>query len=489
MNLSELINSIGVIQVTGNFSDSDVTSIEYDSRKVAKDSLFVAIKGFTVDGHKFISDVLNKGAIGVVLENDSGLPDELFGHSGAAKILVNDSRIALAELSHYFFGSPSDKINLIGITGTNGKTTVSYFVKNIFETAGRKTGLTGTIANYIGDKKIGSKLTTPESSDLNELLKEMYDDGCESVVMEVSSHSLTLKRVYGLKYNYALFTNLTAEHLDFHHDFENYLNAKKILFDTLSTESIAIVNADDPYSDRIISDCNAKIYKYGSSSDADFKILDIRYDLNGTSFTINYNDNVYSVETTLIGEFNAYNACAAFAVSKLNGLQDEKIVEGIKTTQQVPGRFEVIRGGLKKVIVDYSHTPDSLKQALTAIRKLNKDNSKVITVFGCGGNRDKLKRPEMGKIATEMSDEVVVTSDNSRDEDPFEIIDEIKKGVSKKNYKVIENREEAIKTSIEESDDNSIILIAGKGHEDYQEIKGVRTHFSDKEIAEKYLRI
>ncbi len=489
MNLSELLNSLSVIQVAGNFSDSDVTSIEYDSRKVSRNSLFVAIKGFTVDGHKFIPDVLNRGAIGVVLENESGLPDELFGHRGAAKILVNNSRVALAELSHYFFGSPSDKINLIGITGTNGKTTVSYFVKNIFETAGRKTGLTGTIANYIGDKKIDSKLTTPESSDLNELLKEMYDEGCEDVVMEVSSHSLALKRVYGLKYNYALFTNLTAEHLDFHHDFENYLNAKKILFDTLSAESIAIVNADDPYSERIISDCSAKIFKYGSSSDAGFKILDIRYDMNGTSFTINYNDNVYPVETTLIGEFNAYNACAAFAVSKLNGLPDEKIVEGIKTTPQVPGRFEVISGGIKKVIIDYSHTPDSLKQALKAIRALNKNNSKVITVFGCGGNRDKLKRQEMGRIATEMSDEVIITSDNPRDENPFEIIEEIKKGISKKNYKAIENREEAIKASIEESDDNTIILIAGKGHEDYQEVKGVRTHFSDKEVAEKYLRI
>ncbi len=489
MKLHELLNSITVIQVAGNVRDDEVISIEYDSRQVKKDSLFVAIKGFKVDGHKFIPDALNNGAIGIVLENDEAVPEQLFTHSDAAKILVKDSRAALAQLSHAFYGTPSDKINLIGITGTNGKTTTTYFIKNIFERAGRKTGLIGTIANYIGDKKIETKLTTPESSDLSKLLKEMYDEGCSDVVMEVSSHSLALKRVYALKYNYALFTNLTAEHLDFHHDFESYLKAKKILFDSLSTESVAIINADDRYSERMISDSNAKIYKYGTSPDADFKILDVRYDLNGTSFTINYNENIYPVETTLVGGFNAYNACAAFAVSILNGLPGEKIIEGIKTTPQVPGRFEVISGGAKKIIVDYAHTPDSLMQALKAIRDLNKSNAKVITVFGCGGNRDKLKRPEMGRIASELSDEVIITSDNPRDEDPFAIIDEIKRGVSHGNYKVIENREEAIKTSIDESDDNAIILIAGKGHEDYQEVKGVRTHFSDREVAEKYLRI
>ena len=488
MELSKLLNNIQAIQVAGNFNvDEQVSSIEYDSRKVKEKSLFVAIKGFNVDGHKFITGAVNKGAAGIVLQDDNAVPDEFLSANKVSKILVENSREALADLSSAFYDHPSDKLNIVGITGTNGKTTVSYLIKNIFEYAGRKTGMTGTIANFIGNEKIVSDLTTPESSELNQLLKEMYVEGCSDVVMEVSSHSLVLKRVYGINFNFAVFTNITAEHLDFHHDFESYLKAKKIFFDSLSGDAIAIVNSDDNYTGQIISNCNAKIYRYGYSSSSDFQISDVHYDLSGTRFKINYANKTHPVKTSLVGEFNAYNSCAAFAAGVLNNINEEKVIEGIKSASQVPGRFEVLSGKNKKVVIDYSHTPDSLEKALKTIHGLNKNNSKVITVFGCGGNRDREKRPVMGRIAAELSDEVIITSDNPRFEDPFAIIDEIKKGINKNNFTVIENREDAIAKSIVNNDD-AIILVAGKGHEDYQEVNGVRKHFSDKETVQKYLK-
>jgi UDP-N-acetylmuramoyl-L-alanyl-D-glutamate--2,6-diaminopimelate ligase len=455
---------------------------------VKNDSVFAAIKGFNADGHKFIPDALNSGAIAIILDNEENTPDELYKHGGAAKILVNDSRTALAEVSDYYFGHPSTKLNLIGITGTNGKTTTSYFIKNILETAGYKTGLLGTISNFIGDKKIDSKLTTPEANDLNEMMFQMVNEGCVYAVMEVSSHSLALKRVYSLYYSSAIFTNITAEHLDFHHDFENYLSAKKILFDGLDVSAFVVYNSDDNNSGEVLKDCKSKRYSYGTLSGSDFLIKQIQYDLNGTSFIINYNAADYRITTSLVGEFNAYNATAAFALTKLHGVKEDQIIEGIKTTPQVPGRFEVISKENKKVIIDYAHSADSLEKALKTVNKLNRDKAKVITVFGCGGNRDKLKRPQMGKVASELSDEVIITSDNPRNENPYKIIDDIRSGIVKKNYNVIENRKEAIKHAINNSDSSSIILIAGKGHEDYQEIKGVRNHFSDREVAENYLQ-
>lgn len=487
MELTQLINSVKTIQVIGEVQRQDVSGIYHDSRKVISNSVFVAIKGFNTDGHNYILDAVNKGAIGVILEDNNVVPDEIFIHSGAAKILVSDSRKALAEISRSFYKEPSLDLKLIGITGTKGKTTTSYFIKSILETAGSKTGLVGTIANYIGDKQLKSMLTTPESDDLNELLFEMNKENCGYAVMEVSSHSLVLKRVYGLKFAAAVFTNITSDHLDFHENFENYLNAKKILFDTLDSDAFGIYNIDDPNSTVFISGSGANLYSYGCSKEADFYLKDIKYDLNGTNFTIEYNGIEYKINTSLIGQFNAYNACAAFAAAVLNGIKPETAVSGIQNTRQVPGRFEVISRGKKKVIIDYSHTADSLEKALTALKEISADSAPVYTVFGCGGNRDKTKRPVMGKIASEMSDKVIVTSDNPRFEDPFEIIEDIKKGINKNNYTVIENREQAIRTAIENSEEDAVILIAGKGHETYQEIKGVRNHFSDKETAEKYL--
>ena len=282
-------------------------------------------KGYSVDGRKFIPDALNNGAIAVVLDQNNIMPEDLFLHNNAAKILVNNSRIALAELSGIFFNQPSEKLELIGITGTNGKTTTAFIIKNILEFAGYKSGLMGTISNQIGDKVVKSKLTTPESLELNQLLAQMVEENCDYAVMEVSSHSLALNRVHGLNYRTAVFTNLTNEHLDFHPDFESYLEAKKILFDELSEEALAVYNSNDSSSLKMLQDCSAKKYSYGVKQ-SDFLIKDIEYDINGTSFTIDYKNETYPISTSLVGEFNAYNACAAFAVAKLNGIDDDKII-------------------------------------------------------------------------------------------------------------------------------------------------------------------
>lgn len=487
MELTALLNSVNVVQVLGEVQRQDVGSIEYDSRKVKKNSIFVAIKGFNTDGHKFIVESINKGAIAVIVEDDSAVPVEIFTHSKAAKILVKNSRIALAELSKGFYKNPSLKIKLVGITGTNGKTTTAFYLKHIFENTGHKSGMIGTIANYIGDEVLDSKLTTPESNDLNEYFQRMISKNCTHAVMEASSHSLMLNRVYGLEFNCAVFTNITSDHLDFHGTFENYFNAKKTLFDNLDSNSFAVINADDLNAAKITANSKAQISTYGKSKSVDYKIYDIRFDLNGTSFKIKNNNNDYSINTSLIGTFNAYNATAAFAAARALEIDAEDIVKSIETTPQVPGRFEVIGKGAKKVIVDYSHTADSLKQALSAIREIVKTEKKVITIFGCGGDRDKTKRPEMGKIASELSDEIIITSDNPRTENPFKIIEDIKLGIIKKNFKVIENREEAIALTVSSSPEDSVILIAGKGHETYQEINGIRNHFSDQETARKYL--
>ncbi|MEO8233170.1 MAG: UDP-N-acetylmuramoyl-L-alanyl-D-glutamate--2,6-diaminopimelate ligase, partial [Ignavibacteriota bacterium] len=382
---------------------------------------------------------------------------------------------------------PTSKLKLIGITGTNGKTTTTFILKNILQSAGFKTGLVGTISNYIGDVKVDSKLTTPESNDLNSMFYDMIQAGCSHAIMEVSSHSLILNRVYGLDFSAAIFSNITSDHLDFHRSFEEYLKAKKILFDGLSSNSFAIFNSDDANSQEIVKDCRGKIVTYGVSDNSDYQIKNINYDLNGTDFIINQNKVDYKIHTTLIGTFNAYNAASAFAAAHSLGIDANKITEGIKSAPQVPGRFEVMGTGKKKVIVDYSHTADSLEKALLAVREIVKNKNQIVTVFGCGGDRDKTKRPIMGKIASELSDKVIVTSDNPRTENPFEIIEDIKFSIDKNNYEVEENREEAIVKAIRTSNDDAVILIAGKGHENYQEINGIRNHFSDKEIALKYL--
>lgn len=487
MKLSELINNIKVIQITGKAEGKEIEKISIDSRSAGSNSLFIAIEGYKTDGHKFITDAINNGATAVVLQNNDLVPEQIFDHTGCIKIVVPDSRKALAEIANEFYNRPSAKLKLVGITGTKGKTTTAFYIRNIFEHAGFKTGQLGTIANFIGSKEFKASLTTPQSHEINELLSEMVAENFTHCVMEVSSHAALLNRVDGLDFNAGVFTNITSDHMDFHKTFENYLEAKKVFFDLLSSDASLIYNNDDVSSENIILDSKAAPVSFGKKDNSNFRIYNIEYDLEGTTFDLNYNGKVYSIETGLVGEFNAYNASAAFAVTVSLGVDPVIAAEGIKLTPQVSGRFEVIAKGNKKVIVDYSHTSDSLKQALKAIHHIVKGTRPVHTVFGCGGDRDKTKRPIMGGIAAEMSDKAYITSDNPRTENPFEIIEDIKVGIKTENFIVIENREEAIKTAIQNSEDNAVILIAGKGHESYQEINGVRSHFSDQEIAEKYL--
>ena len=487
MKLSELLNKVKTIQVVGNAELKEIEDITIDSRTVKKNSLFFAIHGEKTDGHKFIPEVLNKGAAAIILQYADAFPDQLFAHSDCVKIVVEDSRKSLAEFSNVFFGEPSKKLTLVGVTGTKGKTTTAFYVKNIFEQAGYKCGLIGTIANYIGDKEVKTMLTTPQSHEINNLLSQMVADGCKACVMEVSSHALILHRVDYLDFNVGIFTNITSDHMDYHKTFEHYLNSKKILFDTISSTGKVIVNADDPSANQIVKNSKAHKYFYGNKNKAEFKVENVEFTLEGTTFDVNYNGKQFHFSTKLVGHFNAYNAASAFAAAVVSGIDPETALKGIKTTPQVPGRFEVVSKKNKKVIIDYSHTSDSLKQALIAVHHIVKDERPVYTVFGCGGDRDNTKRPVMGGIASEMSRYVFVTSDNPRTEDPNNIIDQVVEGITKDNYKIIENREEAIRSSIFESEDNAVILIAGKGHENYQEINGVRKHFSDKETAEKYL--
>ncbi|MBN2571497.1 MAG: UDP-N-acetylmuramoyl-L-alanyl-D-glutamate--2,6-diaminopimelate ligase [Ignavibacteriales bacterium] len=502
MNLLKILNSIEVIQVTGNPELKEIANITSNSNDIIENSIFVAIKGFKNDGHKYIPQAIEKNVDAIILENENGLPEHLFLHSGCVKILVKNSRKALAAISNVFYNEPSKKIKLIGITGTKGKTTTSYITKNILETARLKTGLIGTIQNLIGEQIIKTSMTTPEANSINQLFAQMVEERCSHCVMEVSSHALDLFRVAFLDFDVAVFTNLTSDHLDYHINEENYLKAKKILFDNIKSDGFSIYNNDDKNAIKIISDTKAKRFSYGVRGNNNLIIKNFEYDLDGTRGEIIVSDKTYKFKTKLIGKFTVYNVAAAFSICYNLGIDIDTILDGIKTTPYVPGRFEVISNKNKKVIIDYSHTSDSLQQALQSIHHIVEDDRPIYTIFGCGGDRDRTKRPIMGSIAASMSKKVIVTSDNPRTEDPMEIIKDItrginsdnysvienrEEGINSDNYSVIENREEAIKDCIQNSEDNAVILIAGKGHEDYQEINGVRLHFSDKEIAYKYL--
>lgn len=487
MRLDQLINNISSVSILGFPETKEIGNITNNSAEVNNKSIFIAIKGFKTDGRKFITHAISNGAQAIVMEEDNETPDDLFLKNDVVKIVVNNSRRVFAELSCVLYENPSKELKLIGITGSNGKTTTAFYIKNILETAGYKTGLLGTIANYVGDEKIDSSLTTPEPNKINQYLRNMVDSNYTHCVMEVSSHSLALDRVYKLDFDYALFTNITSDHLDFHSDIDNYLKSKKILFDSIKSSGEIVFNKDDEKWEQLLMNNDRSLHSYGVGLDTEYSITNIEFDLNGTSFNLDLNEKSYHIETQLIGKFNAYNAAAAAAVCLLEGIEIETVIEGIKTTPQVPGRFEVISSGSKKVIVDYSHTADSLQKALESIHHVAKGERPIYTVFGCGGDRDRSKRPVMGRIASELSDTIYVTSDNPRTEDPLQIIEEIMTGIEGKVAVINPDREEAIKNAICNSEENAVILIAGKGHEDYQIINGVKNHFSDKETATKYL--
>ncbi|PIO48726.1 MAG: UDP-N-acetylmuramoyl-L-alanyl-D-glutamate--2,6-diaminopimelate ligase [[Chlorobium] sp. 445] len=473
-----------------------IESVAYDSRKVKNGTLFVAIKGFKTDGHLFIDKAVQSGASVVVCEE---LPMQRAAE--CVYLRVESSRRALARLAKAFYGDASDKLTIIGVTGTNGKTTTTFLIKSILDANGIKSGLIGTIEYQIGNEVIEAERTTPEALELHEFFDKMINAGCTHCVMEVSSHSLALHRTDGICFQVGVFTNLSRDHLDFHGAMENYFNAKKILFDGLDAQATAVTNWDDPYGKRIVSDCRAAIISYsvsgeephGTPSHGDETTLCakvLNYELGATSVMLSVRGETHIHAFGLIGKFNLYNILAAYGATAALGLSHNAIVHGISKCKGVRGRMEQIWSKDHRcAIVDYAHSPDALENVMRAIREVMPKEGKLITVFGCGGERDKGKRPQMGRLAEQLSDIVILTSDNPRGEDPETILDDIEAGMSKsKTHYRIAERQEAIKKGIELLQQGDVLLVAGKGHETYQDIQGVKYHFDDRELIEKFFK-
>ncbi len=483
-NLNVLLGAISVLETQGEISEHmHISAIEYDSRKVKEDALFVAIRGLKTDGHRFIEKAVEAGAVAVICEE---FPKTL--DSSRVYVRVENTRIALALLAKRFYDNASDKLVMIGVTGTNGKTTTTMLIHSILTNAGVRAGLIGTIAYKIGDETLEAERTTPEAVELHTFFDKMITAGCKACVMEVSSHALALHRVYGIRFNIAVFTNLSRDHLDFHGTMENYFRAKKILFDSLDEKAVAITNRDDMYGESIVADTKATVVRYG----IDETIADVRakvhsFQLFGTSVTICASDGEHVETIKHIGKFNLYNVLAAYSAGRAMKFSHEEVMQGIARCEGVPGRMEQVWSKDHRcAIVDYAHTPDALLNVIRAIKEIKSPEAKLITVFGCGGDRDKGKRPLMGEIAERESDIVILTSDNPRTENPDTILDEIEAGMTKtKRYYRIADREAAIRRGISLIGQGDVLLVAGKGHETYQEIQGVKYPFDDRAVIRK----
>ncbi|MDI6766563.1 MAG: UDP-N-acetylmuramoyl-L-alanyl-D-glutamate--2,6-diaminopimelate ligase [Bacteroidota bacterium] len=499
MTLAKLLDGIKVSKMFRTLygqklptQDIDISHIQYDSRKIRFGDLFIAIHGKESDGHTFIEQAITNGAKVVVVEDDAALPDSFFLHSGVVKIVVPNCRIALSQLSANYFDRPAKKMKMIGVTGTNGKTTTTHLIKSILEMSGEKTGLIGTIQYSIGDQILPATHTTPESLELNELLDRMARSGCSSVVMEVSSHALHQHRVDGIGFKAGVFTNLTQDHLDYHGSMDEYFKAKMILFENLSSDSWAIVNVDDEWGTKLTKLTKAKTITYGITTSAIVEGKNISPSISGLKFSIIYETKETLIESQLIGQFNVSNILAAYSVGIALGIPQQTICTALGSIKNVPGRFEriVSRKGWTAVI-DYAHTPDALEKALRAIHGVFDKNNRgrIITVFGCGGNRDRGKRPKMGNIASSLSEITIITSDNPRNENPDLIINEIHEGI-KSGLKVYRepDRRKAILMALDTAKSGDVVLIAGKGHEIYQVIKDEKIFFSDQQIVEEYIR-
>ena len=480
--LKDIIKTISPIQIIGS-TDIPIESIENNSKSVRPKSLFAAIKGTTVDGHTFINSAIQNGATAIVCEK---LPETL--HPSTTYILVNDSAEALGHIAHLYFDEPSKKLNLIGVTGTNGKTTTVTLLYQLFSQLGYKCGLISTIENKINETILPATHTTPDVIQFNKLLKQMVDENCDYVFTEVSSIGVHQKRIAGLEFKGGVFTNLTHDHLDYHKTFENYRDCKKAFFDGLSSNAFALTNKDDKNGMYMLQNTKAQKYTYALQSMADFKgrILEKHID----STLIQINDKELWIK--LIGKFNVYNILVAYSVARIMGEAEDKVLKILSNVNPARGRFQIIHHNGITGIVDYAHTPDALENVLNTIRDLKQEHQTIITVVGCGGNRDAAKRPIMAKIACELSDKVILTSDNPRDEDPKEIIHQMETGIPlsyKRKTLSIVDRDEAIKTAIQLSNNEDIILVAGKGHETYQEIKGVKYPFDDYQKLQEYLSL
>lgn len=489
MKLNDLLAGLKGIKVIGD-ADIDISQVAYDSRTAGPKSIFVAVRGFKTDGAMYADQAIENGAVAVVLENDTQLGQNI------TKIIVPNARIALAEISAAFYGHPARNLKMIGITGTNGKTTISYLVEAILQRSGYKVGVIGTVEARIDGKSIPTKLTTPESPELQELLSKMLKEGVTHVVMEVSSHSLELYRTHSCEFDIAIYTNLTHDHLDFHGNMQNYFKTKLKLFERLGKgfkkDVTAIINVDDPYGKKVMTYVDGNILTYGAINNANLDVSGIETTIDTMKFQIESSDSKLNITTNLIGAYNAYNIMAALLCGKACGITFEKSKEAIESLDHIPGRFERVKAGQKfPVVVDYAHSPDSLTKLLETVRPLGK--GKVILVFGCPGERDRAKRSIMGDIAVKLADFSFITTDDPHGEEPNDILDEIEIGVvraggkSGSNYKRIEDRRAAIKEAIKMASKDDIVVIAGRGHETFQDYAGKKVPIDDREVAKEAL--
>ena len=476
MKLQELLKNIKPSVIEGN-TDIEISGVNIDSRKIREGHLFVAMRGTQVDGHKFIDKALESGAKAVLCEE---FPQDK--KDGICYILVDSTEDAVGKVATLFYGDPSKHLKLVGVTGTNGKTTIATLLYNMFRKFGYKVGLLSTVCNYIDDRAVPADHTTPDPIELNELLSEMVKAGCEYAFMECSSHAIHQKRIGGLRFTGGIFTNLTRDHLDYHKTFENYRSAKKAFFDGLPKTAFAITNADDRNGMVMVQNTKATIKTYSTCQMADFRARIIEMHFAGMYLDI----DGHEVGVQFIGKFNVSNLLAVYAAARMLGKQPEEILVAMSTLHSVSGRLEPIQSpDGYTAIVDYAHTPDALENVLNAIHEVLNGKGKVITVCGAGGNRDKGKRPLMAQEAVRQSDRVIITSDNPRFEEPQDIINDMVAGLNKDEMKkviTITDRKEAIKTACMMAQKGDVILVAGKGHENYQEIKGVKHHFDDKEV-------
>ena len=476
MELKEILKAITIKTILGD-AGKDITGIEIDSRNVKAGNLFVAVKGTQTDGHAYIAKAVGNGASAVVCENLPDSPD-----SNVTYVQVADTEEAVGKLATHFFGDPTSKLDLIGVTGTNGKTTIATLLYNMFRKFGYKVGLISTVCNYIDGEAIPTDHTTPDPITLNKLLGRMADEGCKYAFMEVSSHSIAQKRIGGLRFAGGIFTNITRDHLDYHKTFENYLKAKKAFFDGLPKTAFALTNADDRNGMVMVQNTKAKVYSYSLRTLCDFKGKVLEDGFDGMLMDINNRE----VNVQFIGRFNASHLLAVYGAACILGKKPEDVLLLLSTLHPVSGRFDALRSPKGyTAIVDYAHTPDALINVLDTIHEVLRGRGKVITVVGAGGNRDKGKRPLMAKESARRSDKVIITSDNPRFEEPQDIINDMLAGLDKDDSRKvlsIADRKEAIRTACMLSEPGDVILIAGKGHENYQEIKGVKHHFDDKEV-------
>jgi UDP-N-acetylmuramoyl-L-alanyl-D-glutamate--2,6-diaminopimelate ligase len=483
MFLSELLARIPAVEWRENTA-AEIGGISYDSRSVQKGDLFVAIRGERADGARFIGQAIQNGAVAVAAEGDIDQDPR------ATAIKVPDARKFLAEASRVFYGDPSSELKLVGITGTKGKTTTSYLMESVYSSAGFRSCLAGTIEMRIGDKRFHSSHTTPESTDLMRFLRQAVADKCTHGVMEVSSHSLELQRVYKTRFTVGIFMNLTHDHLDFHGDMETYFKAKRILFSDANGNGIesAVVNTDDPYGQRLAAEINMPVLRFGFNEQAEIRAVSYKSHFDGTDLECETPAGRLRFHLHLVGRPNVYNVMAATGASLAMGLNPETIRAGIESLEGVPGRMELVDAGQEfRVIVDYAHSPDSLQNLLETVRQL--PHEKLIVVFGCGGDRDRTKRPVMGEIAAKMSDFVFATSDNPRTEDPRDILNEIEPGLQRGTapYAIVPDRREAIASAVSMAKRGDAVVIAGKGHEDYQIIGTRVIAFDDRKLARELL--